>query len=335
MKYAFLFVALLTHAFSFAISETNYQEKWESEVFPFFLNNTELNFMMSHDDQVRLHYGILHNDSAKSNGNLIVFLPGRSEPFYKYSELAYDLYQEGYSFAFLDHRGQGGSSRELPDLEKGHVKSFKYYVRDIETFMDQIVIKLGYKKNYLMAHSMGAAAALMLMADRPNIFEKAVLSSPMLEPNTGKYKPSVALAYATVLRIAGKGDEYAPGEKGYETPIFEGNEVTHSYVRREMATFLYEHYDQFKLGGVTVDWIATSLGTNNRFALKYKKIKTPLIMLKPGMDTVVFTDRQDKLCQKAKDCTLVEYPQGKHELFMEVDSIRDDILLRAKAFFKK
>ena len=335
MKIAFLLVVFLIQSFSFAISETNYQEKWEADVFPFFLDHTELKYMMSHDNEVRLHYGILPNSSAKANGKVIVILTGRTEPFYKYSEVAYDLYQEGYSFAFLDHRGQGGSERELADPEKGHVKSFKYYVRDLEHFMDQVVSKLGFKENYLLAHSMGAAAALMLMAERAELFDKAVVSSPMLKPNTGKFKPNLALAYATALRLIGKGDEYAPGEKGYETPVFEGNQVTGSRARRSMAIHFYEEYDEFKMGGVTVDWVATSIGTNNRFTFKYKKIKTPLLIFQAGLDTIVYTDRHDKLCKKAKDCTLVKYPTGKHELLMEVDTIRDDLLSKAIDFYSK
>ena len=335
MKSVLLLVAfLLSNVSGYAISEVGYQEKWENDVFPFFLDQTQFNYMMSHDDRLKLHYGILVNESTQSKNELIVLLPGRSEPLYKYSELAYDLYQKGYSIALLDHRGQGGSQRRLNDPEKGHVKSFKYYVRDLEKFMDTIVVKLGAKKTYLVAHSMGAAASMMLMAKRSDLFDKAVLSSPMLEPNTGKFKPSVALAYGTALRLIGKGDDWAPGESGYETPIFEGNEVTGSRVRRNMATFLYENYEEFKMGGVTVDWISTSLGTNNRFTFKYKKVKTPVLLLKAGQDTVVFTDRHDKFCRKAINCTLIEYPTAKHEVLMEVDAIRDDILNKTFDFFK-
>lgn len=335
MKYACLIVwFFLIQSFTHAISEEGYQEKWETEVFPFFLDHTEFKYMMSHDNKLQLHYGLLFNKTSNSNQKLVLLLPGRSEPFYKYSELAYDLYQEGYSIAFFDHRGQGGSERVLENSEKGHVKSFKYYVHDLEKFMDEVISPYSFKKRYLIAHSMGAAASMMLMAKRNDLFDKAVLSSPMLEPNTGKFKPSVALAYGTALRLLGKGEQWAPGESGYETGEFENNRVTQSKARWEMSSYLYENYDEFKMGGVTVDWITTSLGTNNRFVFKYRKVKTPVLLLRAGNDSVVFTRRHEKFCAKAQKCTLVDYPSAKHEVLMEVDSIRNDILERTFKFFK-
>lgn len=333
MKIAFLLVTFLLSSIGFAISEQDYIEKWENEVFPFFLKKTQFDYMISHDDQLKLLYGILLNETAQSNHKLIVLLPGRSEPIYKYSELTYDLYQKGYSIALLDHRGQGGSERSVSNPEKGHVKSFKYYVKDIEKFMDSIVMKLGMKKTFLIAHSMGASASLMLMADRSDLFDKAILSSPMLKPNTGKYPPSVALTYMTGLRLIGKGEDWAPGEKGYETPVFEGNRVTGSRVRRAMVTYLYETYDEFKMGGVTVDWVATSIGTNNRFVFKYRKIKTPIMILQAGDDSVVYTKRQNKLCRKARNCQLIHYPSAKHEILIEVDKIRNDVMKKTFNFF--
>jgi len=324
----------LVHSFSHAISEDGYQEKWKNEVFPFFLEHTTFHFMMSHDDNLKLHYGILLNQSSNSNKNLIVVSPGRSEPFYKYAELAYDLYQKGFSLAFLDHRGQGGSERILANPEKSHVKRFKYYVNDLEKFMDKVVSQIPRQKTFLLAHSMGSTIGMMLMAKRSDLFDKAVLSSPMLEPNTGKYSPVVALAYASALRAIGKGSDWAPGEGGYNTPVFEGNEVTGSRVRREMAIDLYEDYDDFKIGGMTVDWIGTSLASNNHFVLKYKKVRNPVIVLKAGDDTVVFTKRQHKFCLKAKKCQMIEYTKAKHEILMETDNIRNDVLKRINSFFQ-
>jgi len=100
-----------------------------------------------------------------------------------------------------------------------------------------------------------------------------------------------------------------------------------------MKSYLMDHYPEFHLGGVTVDWIGTVLGTNDLFVCEYKKIKTPLIVLQAGNDTVVFTKRQNKLCSKAKSCTLVAYPTAKHEILQEVDSIRNDVLKRTLHFF--
>ena len=43
---------------------------------------------------------------------------GRAENMLKWTELAYDVYQQGYDVLIFDHRGQGYSQRLLNDSEK-------------------------------------------------------------------------------------------------------------------------------------------------------------------------------------------------------------------------
>lgn len=52
--------------------------------------------------------------------NAILLVSGRMESYIKYQELAYELFQQGYSVYLYDHRGQGFSGRMLSDPHKGY-----------------------------------------------------------------------------------------------------------------------------------------------------------------------------------------------------------------------
>ncbi|AJQ95218.1 lysophospholipase [Gynuella sunshinyii YC6258] len=309
-----------------AISDDNYQEDWANKVNPFFLKHIQTNYFYSKHSDLYIFYGLIQNTTANSNHRVVVIVPGRKEPFYKYSELAYDLYQYGYSIALIDHRGQGGSERILNDPEKGYVEDFDYYVDDLEQFVDSIVGELSMDKTYLLAQSMGASIGAMLMEKRPDIFNKAVLSSPMMMPNTGKYPAPIAVSLMAVLKLVGKAEEYAPGESGYAVSEFADNTLTSSKERFDMKNDVFESYPEFQLGGVTVNWLYSVMSKSYGFISKYKKVTTPILMLYSNNDKVVMPKYEEKFCDKAKACEPVLFSQSKHEIFMEVDEIRDNAL---------
>ena len=64
-----------------------------------------------------------HHPTARE---LVIMVNGRAENILKWTELAYDFYQQGYDVLIFDHRGQGYSQRLLKDGEKGHLESFVF-----------------------------------------------------------------------------------------------------------------------------------------------------------------------------------------------------------------
>jgi len=96
-------------------------------------------------------------DDAK--GTVCVFA-GRGELIEKYFETVRDLRQRGFAVATMDWRGQGHSSRQLPDPRKGHVANFQDFEIDVETFMQRVVVPDCPPPYYALAHSMCGAVML-------------------------------------------------------------------------------------------------------------------------------------------------------------------------------
>ncbi len=82
-------------------------------------------------DGVPIRYVALRNPVGHK---AILVVNGRLESYIKYQELAYELFQQGYSVYLYDHRGQGFSGRMLSDPQKGYVQRFADYVTDLKSF---------------------------------------------------------------------------------------------------------------------------------------------------------------------------------------------------------
>lgn len=59
----------------------------------------------------------------------MILVNGRAENMLKWTELAYDFYQQGYDVLLFDHRGQGYSQRIIS--QKGHLDEFRFYTDDM------------------------------------------------------------------------------------------------------------------------------------------------------------------------------------------------------------
>ena len=101
------------------------------------------------------------------------------------------LYEEGYSIYFLELRGHGLSYRPVTNPSMVDIGDFDEYVEDLKSFLDTIVIPDQTENSelpdytalplFLYAHSMGGCIATLFLEKYPDIFQAAVLSSPMIK----------------------------------------------------------------------------------------------------------------------------------------------------------
>lgn len=288
-------------------------------------------------DGITIRYAALRQ--AKVD-RAILIVNGRVESYLKYQELAWDLWRQGYSLYLIDHRGQGMSGRMLDDPQKGYVDQFDDYVVDLKQFHDQIIMADQPAKLFLLAHSMGGAISARYLERWPDDIKAAVLSSPMLGINLGGLPKWLAKGLATTIGTVGDwiGEPpYGPGQGGYQDHGFADNELTHSQSRYQAFRQLYEQHPQIKLGGATAHWIYQGITGADAAIADAGAIKTPLLVLQAGNDSVVDNAAQDRFC------TLANCEGGKplriegawHELFIESDDKRQPALTAMAEFFAR
>lgn len=288
-------------------------------------------------DGISIRYAALRQ--AKVD-RAILIVNGRVESYLKYQELAWDLWRQGYSLYLIDHRGQGLSGRMLADPEKGYVDQFDDYVVDLKQFHDEVIAQDKPAKLFLLAHSMGGAISARYLERWPDDIQAAVLSSPMMGINLGGLPKWLAKGLAATMgRVGGWFGEapYGPGQGPYEDHGFADNELTHSEARYQAFRQVYAQHPQIRLGGATAHWIHQGITGSDAAVADAGAIKTPLLVLQAGDDSVVDNAAQDAFCANAR-CEggkPLRIEGAWHELFIEADPQRQAALNATLAFFAR
>ncbi len=255
----------------------------------------------------------------------VIILHGKSESFLRYVELAYDLKDKNLGFYFMDQRGMGFSERETEDTKKVHVSDFNDYVDDFSFFVESVRKKV--KGNlYIIAHSMGGAVAVKFLGKNPDIFKKAVLSSPMLGLNS----KIMGFLISSFYVFTGRGKSYLPMQRN--SSANGGVENTSSRIRWNLwKQESFKMFPELNSGGVTCRWLYETLKAINNIGKT--DIKTKTLLFQAGEDTIVENSRSMFLAKNNPDfITFHPVELSKHEILMERDGIRDKVIAETVKF---
>ena len=325
----FLFHSLLLRS-AWALPEGELPSKLSTTVFPFFESLHQ--GTLTNSQGMTLCYS--HSD-PEAFEKFLVILPGRTEPSKKYAETIFDLHHKGIGVFILDHQGQGCSGRLLPDSHKRHVVKFEDFVTDLSQWMDTVVLpKTKGKRLYLLGHSMGALIGTYYLNQRPMIFRKAVLSTPLYELNTGPYPEWLAKTILRSFKLLGRGEDYILGKGPYSpaADILRSYQVTHSPARFEISKEIYRRWKENVMGGPTVNWTLEITHKSQAVPALAKNITSPVLLLQAGEDIYVKPDRQNEFCELAPNCRLSKFPGAYHEVLNESDTIRDKAMAELLEF---
>lgn len=331
MKQISLVLALLS-ALAFGLTEEELAKEFPRVVTPLISLGTP--GTLKGEGDVPLRYRAFPRKEGKG---VIVLVAGYTESYLKYQELIYDLWNAGYGVYIMDHRGMGLSGRLLKNRQIVHVEKFQYYVDDLRKFIDDVVSKDPMaNKLYAIGHSLGGLVTAQLMALRPQLFNAAVLSAPMFDMDTGKYPRPVAVALANALVAAGQGTKYAPGFSDFNLDEYklESSPVTQSEVRFDLFKDLLKKIPEIRMGGPDSAWVKIVLHetTSSRIEALGGKVRAPVLMLQPTVDSYVKPRGQNLFCGAAWDCKKLVIAGGKHETFREKDAYRAPALKAALEF---
>ncbi len=286
-------------------------------------------------DKIRLRYATFPKTAGAAKGT-VCLLQGRTEYIEKYFETIGDFQKRGFAVATFDWRGQGGSDRLIANRRLGHVRHFNEYWADLQAFHANILLPDCPAPYYLVGHSMGGLVALIAAIRDRMMFDRMFLSAPMV--GLGNQPLSFA-AMAVIADIAsfiglgrmptGRPADELPSEKG-----FPGNPLT-SDLRRYMITVdTWRERPDLIVAKPTFRWAAAAMHAMADAARDTfpAAIQVPVLMLAAAQDEVVSTPWTEQLGLRMRTGRHMVIPAARHELFMETDAIRAQVLAAFDAF---
>ena len=255
----------------------------------------------------------------------VVICAGRSEFIEKYYEAVGDLLERGFTVVAFDWRGQGLSSRVLRNRMKGHVGDFARYQDDLAAVATQLLEPFCPRPWYALAHSMGGTAALHFAAGRPEVFERMVLSAPMIDL-AGLHNPNLTRAVARIARHLGLGRAFVPvgRRRALFLSTFPGNVLTSDETRFNRTAALLEARPDLAVGPPTIGWVWAAFKSMAKFKEEgfVQRLTTPTLFVLAGADTVVDSRAAERLSARLRASTIVVVRGARHELMMERDALR-------------
>ena len=293
-----------------------------------------INFFTT-SDNVGIRYGLWPCRTQKTG--TVVLLTGRSEFLEKYKEIVNRLNQRHLDVISLDWRGQGLSSRLLPNPHKGYVATFDDYLNDLkEIYIKVLKPQIDRVPLMFMGHSMGGHLALRFAHDCPEEVDRLILTAPMLGINF-KPLPGFLVRWLTfIMTVSGNADKYAPGCKDYriDDQKFQGNKLTSDPERFLDHINAVKENPDLALGGVTYGWLRAAFESIDlvRSPGYTEAIKIPLMMAVAGNDRVVPLCAQEEICSKIICCRLLVVENARHEILKETDEIQSQFWKSFDAF---
>lgn len=286
-------------------------------------------------DRVRLRYALFPRLGEIVRGT-IVLMQGRTEFIEKYFETIVDFQKRGFAVATFDLRGQGGSDRLIGNRTLGYVENFDDYWTDLRDFHSGIVLPDCPPPFYLVGHSTGGLIGLLAATRDRLMFDRVFLSSPMVSlpglPLSLKWS-SRLINIARFLGLSrmpvGRREEKAQSEDR-----FENNPLTSDKARYMRSVEILAARPELFVGFPTLAWIGSSLAAMRRANEDDfpQTLKIPVFICAAALDSVVETRASEALGLRLRAGHHVVIPGARHELFMEADAIRAQVLAAFDAF---
>ncbi|MDQ0314146.1 alpha/beta fold hydrolase [Amorphus orientalis] len=256
----------------------------------------------------------------------VIVAPGRAEFIEKYFEVVADLRERGFAAVVFDWRGQGGSSRLLPDPTKSHVGAFDHYVDDLEAAVAAAAVKGLPRPFYLLAHSTAATVALLAADHLADQIERMVLTAPLLEladKRVANRWTRGAAGFAAGVGLANRKIQPDAVRPPHEI-AFGDNWVTSDSRRYERTMAVLRAEPRLAVGGPTVRWFSAL----NRALAKLAEpgtaeaVRIPTMMVVSGADKVVSNTAIEQFARKLRSGGRVLIPGARHEILMERTGFR-------------
>jgi len=273
--------------------------------------------------------------TSPSPRGTVAIVPGRGEFIEKYFETIEELRQRNLDIVIMDLRGQGLSERELANPHKGHIDDFLIYERDLAALGRQVLRAYCPKPWFALGHSMGAAILLAHARHGEDLFERMVLTAPMIDIGRLRF-PRATRAAIEVFDIIGLGGAFVPG--GGIMPFtkfpFERNLLTSDEQRYTRLKAITEAAPELTIGDPTIGWMNAAFRIMRQFEDPdyARRTITPILILAAGADRIVKTRAIEAFASRLKAGRHLTIPYARHDLLLENDAIRSQFWAAFDAF---
>ena len=268
-----------------------------------------------------------------AHGTVMLF-PGRTEYIEKYGDTAKEFVNRGFASLAVDWRGQGLADRLLDDPRIGHVEQFTDYQHDVRSIL-KLAEQLELPKPwYVIGHSMGGAIGLRAVLEGAD-FAACAFTGPMWGIFfTPIMKPLSQLTAYWGPRL-GLGEKTPPTttlESYVASQPFEGNVLTRDPAMYRMMQDQLAAHPELALGAPSTIWLREALDECT-WLMEQTAPEIPALTFLGSHEQIV--DRKAIRARMANwpSGTLVEIPDGEHEVLMEAPEVRGPVFDQLAAHF--
>ncbi len=269
----------------------------------------------------------------------LLFMTGRADFYEKYLETFDDFHARGWNVTSVDWRGQGGSGRCGAHPHVGHIDDFATWVDDLAALFDQWRASHA-GPHVVLGHSMGGHLVLRALTEQRIDPDAAILSAPMLAPAGGGMPEWAAQLAAKAMCLIGRGKRRAwkPIENPLEPYVPRQALLTHDADRYSDEFFWFRERPFVRLGPASWRWVERAYASTRllRNRKKLRQMNIPILILATSTDELVdhkTIERAVHLLPKAELKLFGE--ECAHEIFREVDAVRNEALDTCLAFLDR
>lgn len=267
----------------------------------------------------------------------IVISHGFAESCEKYAEMIYYFVQSGYQVFICEHRGHGRSYRLVEEMWLTHIDLFDHYISDFHYFMTNYVLQnLNEQPLFLYAHSMGGAIGARYLEQYPALFNRAVLTAPMLEIDSGNIPMFAAKLYAGYQSLIG--NKMKPL---FIHKPFRENEPFEESVATSLARYSYyltkrTQHPYLQNSAATYQWMRESMRTIHQIVKRNncRKVTIPVLLFQAEVDSLVKPGGQHRFISSVPHGRMSRIAGSKHEIYRSENAVLQPYLDEILEFYR-
>lgn len=309
---------------SLILSEDNYAAQMDTDVIPWLEDQKQELWLARNDNYSQKIYCAKYTapyDFENDINGVVIISHGYTENADKYKEVIYYFLKMGYHVYIPDHCGHGRSYRLTDDLSLVHVDRYERYIEDLLLVAHYAKDEAEELPLYLYGHSMGGGIAAAAVATEPDLFQKVILSSPMIQPDTSKLPWKLTGIITRIACLFGLSSHYLPGGHPYDASETFEESSSVSEVRFNYQQGIRSSEKLFQNTCGSYQWVKSAAKLRTFLMhTAWKKIHIPLLLFQAENDHVVSANAQYKFIQKISrrhtaPTWLIKVPGSKHEIY--------------------